>query len=76
MPPFYIIEEMFVPTGVWSGENDIMEDVTDIQLLVSRIPHLAFYNHIPNWQHVDFVFGLDAPKRLYPDILHLMQKYK
>ncbi|XP_058043771.1 lipase member M-like [Ahaetulla prasina] len=75
-PPFYIIEDMFVPTGVWSGENDIMEDVTDIQLLLPRIPHLAFYNHIPNWQHLDFIFGLDAPKHLYPDILYLMQKYR
>ncbi|XP_062987694.1 lysosomal acid lipase/cholesteryl ester hydrolase-like [Elgaria multicarinata webbii] len=75
-PPFYRIEDMTVPTAVWSGGNDIMEDEKDIQLLLPRISCLAFYKNIPDWQHLDFIFGLDAPKRLYPDVLNLMKKYK
>nr|XP_028585523.1 lipase member M-like [Podarcis muralis] len=75
-PPFYKIECMEVPTALWSGGQDIMEDVKDIQLLIPRIPHLVFYKNIPDWQHLDYIFGLDAPKQLYPDVLKLMQKFK
>ncbi|XP_077206479.1 lipase member M-like [Paroedura picta] len=75
-PPFYRIEDMTVPTAVWSGGKDIGISKTDVELLIKQIPHLVFYKNIPDWQHLDYIWGLDAPVRLYPDILALLQKYK
>nr|XP_056705245.1 putative lysosomal acid lipase/cholesteryl ester hydrolase [Euleptes europaea] len=75
-PPFYRIEDMTVKTAVWSGGKDIVINKTDTDLLIHRIPHLVFYKDIPDWQHMDFIWGLDTPVRLYPDILALLQKYK
>ncbi|XP_054838914.1 lipase member M-like isoform X2 [Eublepharis macularius] len=75
-PPFYRIEDMTVPTAVWSAGEDIAVDETDTELLLPRIRNLIFYKNIPDWQHMDYVWGLDAPQCLYPDILGLMQKYK
>ncbi|XP_077206478.1 lipase member M-like [Paroedura picta] len=75
-PPFYRIEDMTVPTAVWRAGNDIIVNVTDTELLVRRISHLVFYKNIPDWQHMDFTWGLDAPLALYPDMLALMEKYK
>nr|XP_028585530.1 lipase member M-like [Podarcis muralis] len=75
-PPFYQIEDMVVPTAVWDGGHDIVINRKDIQLLLPRISNLVFHKNIPEWQHGDFLWGLDPPKKLYPDIFYLMQKYK
>ncbi|XP_077786604.1 lipase member M-like isoform X2 [Podarcis muralis] len=75
-PPFYQIEDMVVPTAVWYGGHDIVINRKDIQLLLPRISNLVFHKNIPEWQHGDFLWGLDPPKKLYPDIFHLMLKYK
>ncbi|XP_077786608.1 lipase member M-like [Podarcis muralis] len=75
-PPFYKIEDVIVPTAVWSGGNDIVVTKKAIERLLPRIPHLVFYKNIPEWQHFDFTWGLDAPDQLFKDVLCLMQKFK
>ncbi|XP_077203985.1 lysosomal acid lipase/cholesteryl ester hydrolase-like isoform X2 [Paroedura picta] len=75
-PPFYKVEDMTVPTAVWSAGRDKIETVKDVQLLLPRITHLTFYKNIPDWNHSDYLLGLDDPKYLYPDIFALMEHYK
>ncbi|GAB0192564.1 lysosomal acid lipase/cholesteryl ester hydrolase-like [Grus japonensis] len=72
-PPSYRLEEMAVPTAVWSGGEDWVADWKDVRLLLPRIAHLITYGHIPDWNHWDFMWGLDAPGRLYSSILELME---
>lgn len=72
-PPLYRVEEMPVPTAVWSGGQDWAADWRDVLLLLPRITHLVAYTHIPDWNHWDFVWGLDAPGRLYSSILKMME---
>uniref|UniRef100_A0A8C3TUQ4 AB hydrolase-1 domain-containing protein n=1 Tax=Catharus ustulatus TaxID=91951 RepID=A0A8C3TUQ4_CATUS len=72
-PPLYRVEEMPVPTAVWSGGQDWAADWRDVLLLLPRITHLVAYTHIPDWNHWDFVWGLDAPGRLYSSILRMME---
>ncbi|NXS56342.1 LIPM Lipase, partial [Brachypteracias leptosomus] len=72
-PPSYQVEEMPVPTAVWSGGEDWAVDWRDVHLLLPRITHLVTYSHFPDWNHWDFIWGLDAPKRLYSTILELMK---
>ncbi|NXM44602.1 LIPM Lipase, partial [Gymnorhina tibicen] len=72
-PPPYRMEDMPVPTAVWSGGEDWAADWRDIRLLLPRIAHLVTYTHVPDWNHWDFVWGLDAPGRLYSSILRLME---
>uniref|UniRef100_A0A663LKZ2 Lipase n=1 Tax=Athene cunicularia TaxID=194338 RepID=A0A663LKZ2_ATHCN len=72
-PPSYRLEEMPVPTAVWSGGEDWVADWRDVRLLLPRIAHLVTYVHISDWNHWDFIWGLDAPRRLYSSILVMME---
>ncbi|NXG51523.1 LIPM Lipase, partial [Psilopogon haemacephalus] len=73
VPPSYEVEEMPVPTVVWAGGQDWVADLKDIHLLLPSIAHLVTYSDIPDWNHWDFIWGLDAPRRLYSSILELME---
>ncbi|KAJ6657771.1 hypothetical protein lerEdw1_001958 [Lerista edwardsae] len=75
-PPFYKVEDMSVPTAVWSGANDRFMEPQCVENLLPHIKYLVFYKRLPYWGHQDFVWGLNAPKFLYPEVLSLMNMYE
>lgn len=72
-PPSYRVEEMLVPTMLWSGGEDWLADQRDVHLLLPCIAHLVTYGHVHDWNHWDFIWGLDAPECLYSNILELIE---
>uniref|UniRef100_A0A8D0KXE3 Partial AB-hydrolase lipase domain-containing protein n=1 Tax=Strix occidentalis caurina TaxID=311401 RepID=A0A8D0KXE3_STROC len=71
-PPFYRIENMMVPTALWSGGQDWVNPPLETQRLLPRITNLVRHEHFPDWNHFDHHWGLDAPQRMYRQIVALM----
>uniref|UniRef100_A0A8D0IQI8 Gastric triacylglycerol lipase n=1 Tax=Sus scrofa TaxID=9823 RepID=A0A8D0IQI8_PIG len=72
-PPLYNVSKMEVPTAVWSGGQDRVADLKDVENLLPKITRLIYYKLIPHYNHVDFYLGQDAPHEIYQDLIRLME---
>ncbi|KAM3834489.1 lysosomal acid lipase/cholesteryl ester hydrolase-like [Vipera latastei] len=73
--PVYKIEDIKTPIALWSGGNDLLADVRDIEALIKRFSKVIYHQHIPEWQYLDFIWGLDAPELMYMRIIEIMKRY-
>jgi len=47
----------------------------DVRALVARLRCLVASHEIPDWQHLDFVWGLDAARLLYSKIVSILHSH-
>nr|XP_056706473.1 lipase member M-like [Euleptes europaea] len=73
-PPAYELECMRVRTAIWYGENDWFADPANIEQLTCRLHDVVYECKIPDWTHFDFLWGLDAPQKVYNDIIKLIME--
>ncbi|KFO90374.1 Lysosomal acid lipase/cholesteryl ester hydrolase, partial [Buceros rhinoceros silvestris] len=73
-PPAYNIEKINTPIAVWSAGRDKFADPKDMARLLPRITNLIYHEHFPAWGHLDFIWGLDAPEKMYGKIIELIRK--
>uniref|UniRef100_A0A8D0C1X4 Lipase n=1 Tax=Salvator merianae TaxID=96440 RepID=A0A8D0C1X4_SALMN len=73
-PPEYNIMDMNVSTAIWSGGQDWLSDPTDVAELIPKVKNLYCHKHLDDWNHLDFVFGLDAVDRMYNEIINTLKE--
>ena len=61
---------------LYSGGNDWLADPDDVKRLVELLPSKSLIKHdrIEEWMHLDFIWGMDATKLVYRDIIHAMKR--
>uniref|UniRef100_A0A8C5X4L8 AB hydrolase-1 domain-containing protein n=1 Tax=Malurus cyaneus samueli TaxID=2593467 RepID=A0A8C5X4L8_9PASS len=74
-PPQYDVGSMEVPMAVWNAGQDCLSDPRDTALLLPQLRNLVHHKFIPQWNHLDFMLGLDATEVLYREILDVMEKH-
>uniref|UniRef100_A0A8C6XAK9 Lipase n=1 Tax=Naja naja TaxID=35670 RepID=A0A8C6XAK9_NAJNA len=74
-PPVYKIEDIKIPVVLWSGGNDLFADIKDVKALIARLSNVIYHQHVPEWQHLDFIWGLDATEVMYMPIIEIMKRY-
>uniref|UniRef100_A0A8D2J3C1 AB hydrolase-1 domain-containing protein n=1 Tax=Varanus komodoensis TaxID=61221 RepID=A0A8D2J3C1_VARKO len=72
-PPEYNVSDMNVPIAIWSGGEDWLSDPEDVEILIPKLKHLKYAKFIPEWNHLDFVYGLDARNKMYNDIIKMLK---
>eukprot|EP00069_Balaena_mysticetus_P014155 bmy_08488T0 len=74
-PPLYDLTAMKVPTAIWVGGNDVLVTPQDVTRILPQIRNLRYFNLLPDWNHFDFIWGLDAAQRVYSKIIDLMKSF-
>ncbi|OWF52632.1 lipase member M-like [Mizuhopecten yessoensis] len=72
-PPRYAIQNIKTPVAFYNGNKDWLANPTDVTYLLDNLPNIVKKRTFPNWDHVDFILAMDAPKILYPEVLQLIK---
>lgn len=73
-PPDYHVENMQVPVSLFAGSTDYLADPIDVQYLLNTLTSIADVFTLQDFNHIDFVFGMRAPKEVYSKIVELIEE--
>jgi lysosomal acid lipase/cholesteryl ester hydrolase len=77
-PPDYDLKMVTAPVAVYWAENDWLAHPTDVLRLFSELPNIVANYDVPYpaWNHLDFVYGIDANIYVYPEVLANMERHR
>ncbi|EDX13081.1 lipase 3 [Drosophila simulans] len=77
-PPDYKLKNAKAPVLLYYGANDWMCDVSDVRKLRDELPNMALDYLVPfeKWAHLDFIWGTEARKYVYDEVLKQMRSYE
>ena len=74
-PPQYNLSNVRVPVALFSGGIDALAAPRDVATITAEVPSVVHFDIQQHYAHMDFVWGMDAHKRVYPDVVGLVRKY-
>lgn len=72
--PQYNASAVRVPVALYWGGNDWLADPDDVKMLMQKLPNKWYDKYIEAWEHLDFLWGLDAGPLVYDDIVNRIIK--
>ena len=74
-PPAYVPPyNLKMPIALYHGKNDWLVQPDDYEHL-KKISNLVRQKYIAGFQHLDFLWGINAAKEVYSDIIELFDNY-
>ena len=73
-PPIYDVSSITVPIAMFHGTSDWLVEPQGIKKLESQTRNLVFKREIPHWEHLDFIWAMDAPELCYEEIINLFKR--
>lgn len=65
-----------VPTVLYYATDDWLADPRDVTMsLTSVLPNLIHHEEIPKWEHLDFIWGLDAATLVYKPLIKYLNQF-
>jgi len=76
-PPDYDVSLVTVPTALFWGQNDLLADPQDVEILSYSLPNLigSYQTGNADWAHMDFLWGIDTGTLVNPQLIALMPKF-
>ncbi|MEJ1276465.1 hypothetical protein NN561_007370 [Cricetulus griseus] len=65
---------MTVPIAVWNGGHDILADPRDVSMLLPKLQNLIYHKEVLPYNHLDFIWAMNAPQEVYNEIVSMMAK--
>merc|ERR1711973_723475 len=76
--PVYRLYDVSTPLAVYYGQNDWLAAAQDVLQTVTELPNIVpgMLHEIdyPTWNHLDFLWAIDADKYVYTPLLHNMER--
>ncbi|CAH8544689.1 unnamed protein product [Schistosoma turkestanicum] len=74
-PPLYNVSHLKLPIVIYHGGQDWLATPHDIDKLIKQINYtISSIHYFPYYNHLDFVWGLNAHKLLYPSVLEQLSR--
>ncbi|CAG4926694.1 unnamed protein product [Colias eurytheme] len=77
-PPVYDLSTVTMPIVLLAGRNDYLSSLDDVEVLRSKLPNVVEFVVLPyqKMNHVDFIWGRNAKKYLFPYIFKALHRYR
>lgn len=77
-PPEYPVDKITLPIALISGNNDWLSGKVDVNKLYAELPNPIENYRVPyeDFNHIDFIWGVDAPTLVYDKLLQLLENFK
>lgn len=72
LPPKFPTKQITTPIAIFYGSSDTL---VDFDILKSDLPLLSYVKSIHGWEHMDFLWAHGLEKKVYPDILKLLDHF-
>ncbi|EZA61581.1 Lipase [Ooceraea biroi] len=75
-PPDYKLANIKLPMLLFYSDNDWLASVADVKRLVYSLTNKVTVYHVPfpNFNHLDYIWGKDAPELVYQKLLQYMKQ--
>ncbi|XP_029680407.1 lipase 3-like [Formica exsecta] len=77
-PPIYDVKKIKIPVSLFYSKNDWLANVKDVKKLYSELgnPYSLFLVHDKKFNHLDYMWAIDAKPLVYDPIISLMEEFK